>query len=312
MRILFTGASSFTGFWFVSQLAKAGHTIIAPLRGAISDYTGVRRQRIELISKSATLIENCAFGTDVFMTQFKDEIDVLCHHAAEVSNYKSLDFNIAEALKRNTLNLQEVLRVARSQNLKAVVLTGSVFEPDEGTGNAPMRAFSPYGLSKGLTAQVFKYWCNELTIPLAKFVIPNPFGPWEDERFCAYLMRCWLQRQSAVINTPGYVRDNIHVSLLALAYSDLVSKVEALPIYSRLGPSGYVESQGAFAQRFAREIGARLQISAEVHLAVQTEFPEPVIRINTDIPDHQRLGWSEQSAWDELANYYDSLTRSPN
>jgi hypothetical protein len=36
----------------------------------------------------------------------------------------------------------------------AVVLAGSVFEPHEGAGTELRRAFSPYGLSKSLTASV--------------------------------------------------------------------------------------------------------------------------------------------------------------
>ena len=29
MRILFTGASSFTGYWFIRELVAAGHRVIA-------------------------------------------------------------------------------------------------------------------------------------------------------------------------------------------------------------------------------------------------------------------------------------------
>jgi nucleoside-diphosphate-sugar epimerase len=31
MKILFTGATSFTGYWFVKTLAAAGHQIVCPL-----------------------------------------------------------------------------------------------------------------------------------------------------------------------------------------------------------------------------------------------------------------------------------------
>jgi UDP-glucose 4-epimerase len=33
MRILFTGASSFTGYWFVRELVAAGHEVVAACRG---------------------------------------------------------------------------------------------------------------------------------------------------------------------------------------------------------------------------------------------------------------------------------------
>ena len=36
MKVLITGASSFTGYWFASALAEAGHHVVAPLRGPIS------------------------------------------------------------------------------------------------------------------------------------------------------------------------------------------------------------------------------------------------------------------------------------
>ena len=32
MKILFTGASSFTGYWFVKELAERGHEVTALLR----------------------------------------------------------------------------------------------------------------------------------------------------------------------------------------------------------------------------------------------------------------------------------------
>lgn len=30
-----------------------------------------------------------------------------------------------------------------------------------------------------------------------KFVIANPFGPWKEPRFTAYLARCWLGGETA-------------------------------------------------------------------------------------------------------------------
>ena len=38
MKILFTGASSFTGFWFVKTLAATGHEIFCPLTKNPADY----------------------------------------------------------------------------------------------------------------------------------------------------------------------------------------------------------------------------------------------------------------------------------
>ena len=120
-----------------------------------------------------------------------------------------------------------MLEALRADGLKGVVMTGSVFEQDEGAGETPLVAFSPYGLSKGLTAEVVRHRCREFGLRYGKFVIPNPFGPLEEPRFCAYLVRTWRKGEIARVNTPSYIRDNIHVSLLAAAYAKFVGEIGA-------------------------------------------------------------------------------------
>ena len=48
MRILFTGASSFTGYWFVRELIAAGHEVVAACRGD-SRYEGLRAERVRRV-----------------------------------------------------------------------------------------------------------------------------------------------------------------------------------------------------------------------------------------------------------------------
>jgi hypothetical protein len=72
-------------------------------------------------------------------------------------------------------------------------------------------------------------------------------------------------------------------------------------------PSGYVESQGAFVLRFAEAMRTRLGLPCQVDLPKQESFPEPRMRINSYPVDSATLGWNEDLAWDELANYYQSL-----
>ena len=51
-------------------------------------------------------------------------------------------------------------------------------------------------------------------------------------------------------------------------------------------------------------MGARLMMETPLELARQTAFPEPAIRVNTDIAIDVELNWDEHAAWDELAHYY--------
>ena len=303
MNILLTGASSFTGCWFAESLAAAGHDVVAPLRGNLdSPSDPARSERLRRLRGKVELVPACGFGSAKFLVVTRNcDFDVLCHHGAEVGDYRNPEFDIAGAAAANTLNLRTVLRTMGERGLKGVVLTGSIFEQDEGAGTRPLTAFSPYGVSKGLTAQVVRHRCHEAGLPFGKFVIPNPFGPLEQPRLGAYLARTWAAGGTAEIKTPNYIRDNIHVGLLAACYRRFVEETQRAPAFRKLNPSGYVESQGAFVERVAREIGRRTGRRCAVTLLRQTQFPEPIMRVNTDSAVRYADGWDEGAAWDDYA-----------
>jgi nucleoside-diphosphate-sugar epimerase len=58
MKILFTGGSSFTGMWFIRELAAAGHEVTADFRRPAGEYADAARRR------AAMAIEACrpAYG----------------------------------------------------------------------------------------------------------------------------------------------------------------------------------------------------------------------------------------------------------
>jgi nucleoside-diphosphate-sugar epimerase len=306
MKILFTGASSFTGFWFVKTLTAAGHEITCPVTGDLEHYADVRRQRVERLKPLCRFVPHAPFGSENFLkTAGENRFDLLCHHAAEVRNYKSPDFDAFRALHHNTLNLRGVLAAMKPRGLKAVILTGTVFEPDEGSGDEPLRAFSPYGLSKGVTFQFFRYHCHVAGVPLGKFAIPNPFGPLEEVRFTAYLMRNWREGNPAGVKTPEYLRDNIHVDLLAAVYGRFVDRTAALKSgLIKINPSGYVEKQGEFAQRVAREVRTRTGWACELEFLKQEDFSEPLNRANTEPAAKLAPEWNESVAWDNFVAFY--------
>src|SRR6185436_4524078 len=107
---------------------------------------------------------------------------------------------------------------------------------------------------------------------LGKFVIPNPFGPYEEPRFCNYLMQSWFKGEVPTVRTPLYVRDNIPVDLMAAAYAEFTAQLPSRHGVTKLNPSFYVESQGAFAARFASEMESRLGLPCPVALLEQREF----------------------------------------
>ncbi len=305
MNILFTGASSFTGMWFVKELVNRGHRVCAVFTKTRDQYEGIRKKRVESLLGLCTPRFSCAFGSEDFLNLAQtDSWDLLCHHAADVSQYKSADFNVASAVHHNSFRLSQVLKTLKANGCQKVLLTGSVFEQNEGKGSSIDQAVSPYGLSKGLTAEIFRYYCRRHQFSMGKFVIPNPFGPFEESRYTTYLAQSWLKGEVPTVLFPEYVRDNIPVSLLAKAYVQSVqSMTDDIP-FIKWNPSGYCESQRNFTKRFADEMENRLGVACHFEVNDQKEFPEPRVRINTDPLDVDELKWIEEDAWDQLAEFY--------
>ena len=262
LRILITGASSFTGSWFARGLAAAGHDVTATFRRR--EYDGLRGERVLRVCEVAMPLWEVALG-DV-----EGDYDVVCAHGAEATDYRSPDFDADAAVAENTRGLD---RVAAQR----VVVTSSVFEHGVET---------PYAESKRRTTEAFR------TAGAAVFVIPNPFGPWEEPRFTTYLARTWLNGGVATVTTPDYVRDNIHVRALADAYVRFVESAEL-----QAAPSQYRETQGTFAGRFARELEPRLGVPCRLDLREQVDFSEPLELVNSDPVDGPE-------PWDELADWY--------
>lgn len=312
MKILFTGPSSFTGYWFVKELAHAGHEITATFRNPKSHYSGTRKKRVDLLDPLCHAIFDCPYGSEAFLQVIEGtNFDLLCHHAADVTNYKSPDFDYVQALASNTHQMKRILQALIHKNCQGIVITGSVFEQGEGQSFATtslddLRAVSPYGLSKGLTSEVFKYFTSQFSLPLKKFVIPNPFGPLEEIRYTTFLMQTWFSNKVAEVKCPQYIRDNIHASLLAKAYRQFSEKPFG-QIFEKYNPSGYIESQGEFTARFSLEMKKRLTIPCEYVLCEQTDFSEPLVRVNTSPLNAKDMLWSEEETWDELASYYKEM-----
>jgi UDP-glucose 4-epimerase len=309
MNILFTGASSFTGVWFVEELAKAGHKVATIFRQPINSYQGMRKERVEkAVALSLAAHFGIIFGDENFLAICSsNHWHLFCHHAADVENYKSPHFDVARAFANNTRALPDVLAALKDAGCRHLLLTGTVFEQNEGALHSTP-ALSPYGLSKGLTAEAFRFYAAQLGLALGKFVIPNPFGPYEEARFTTHLAESWLQGRPASVHTPLYVRDNVPVSLLAKAYAQFAADKDSwnssMNSFFVRRPSGYISTQGDFAERCAREMRARFGLACEMIVHAQAEFREPVSRINSEPLNARDLGWHESAFWDAFAHFY--------
>jgi UDP-glucose 4-epimerase len=147
MKVLLTGASSFTGYWFAEPRGVPCRCASARRAPRLSGR-GARGPSASL-SALAEIVEAGPFGSARFLGRRKGGgFDLLCHHAARAGDYRSPDFGVAGALAENTANLRAILEILKRGGLSGIVLTGSVFEQDEGAGGTPLVASSRTGCRK--------------------------------------------------------------------------------------------------------------------------------------------------------------------
>lgn len=307
MKILLSGASSFTGYWFGKALVDAGHQVTGTYRRSSANaYEGVAQERVRQFAQFGDQRFECFFGEESFLELIVEGgWDVYCHHVSNVANYRSREFEPLKATAANTHNLPQVIEKLHRSGCQKIVFSGTVLERGEGQGSNDLPPISGYGLSKGLSWEVFLFYCQELGMPLQKFVIPAPFGPLEEPGFTNYLVNCWRLDEVASIHTPAYVRDNIHVDLLALEFARFIANDEATA-----NPSGYVESQGRFALRFAEEFRKRTEWECPVELEHHSRLSEPCIRINHEPAIAEQPTWNESHSWDRIVDYYCAIAKT--
>jgi UDP-glucose 4-epimerase len=316
MRVLFTGASSFTGYWFVEALVEAGHEVWCIYTKSVEAYEGIRKKRVKTLETRANQVFGTRFGDAAFLALLDDAgpFDAICHHAADARKHKAADFDWTQALVENVRSVDEVMRRARAGGVSVFIATGTYFEAGEGMGTLPLEAFSPYALSKGLTWQVFRYYASQHGLKLGKFVLPNPIGPYDEPRFLEHLFRSWRRGEPASVRTPDYVRDNAPVALLARSYSDLLVAIHGGTVgFAQRNPSGWVETVGEFSNRVSRQVEEISGHVCPVHCHEQRDFQEPRIRANTEnilgawSSDDERKFWRE--LWHEsLSSRFESAT----
>jgi len=304
MRVLMTGASSFTGAWIAAALACPRASVTAPLRRPIEAGDGVRQARIAKARASARLVGDAPFGSDRFLDciQSHGPFDLLVLHGADVGRFREDRYDAMAAFERNTCNLDKVLDLAFAMGCRRLVVTGSVFEADEGIGDLPLNAIGPYGLAKTLTWHAIRHAAVSRQMALGKVVIAAPFGPLQQQGLVGALLTGWCRRERPELRQPRLVRDFLHVELLAELYAGFALALPMRAGLYRLAPSGYVESVAAFAERVAQALRPRLGLPCAFGVTLQPEpSEEPMVRHNRDRSELERWRQREPACWDALA-----------
>ncbi len=275
MRVLLTGASSFTGAWFASALLAAGHEVLALARRDPEAWEPERRARLHALAPGLRVMGPAPFGSRAFLHCLESfgPFDLLALHGAEAGDHRSPRFDVARAVAANTYRLHDVLERACAAGTRALLVTGSLFEAGEGTGELPLRAFSPYGRAKTLSWRRIRAAACARGLVVGKFTLGHPVGPGEKPGLVRTMLDAWHDGRVPHLRHPHLVRDFQPVDRLARAYADFAERLLRLPAgVWPLCPSGWTGTLEGLMERIAAAMRPRLAVPCRFTVA---DPPEP-------------------------------------
>lgn len=305
-RILLTGCSSFTGYWFASELINSGFELFCPLPHDYDEYFGVKKQRLDSISDKATLVFNCPFGTNEFIELCKNQYYGMGFHGFYMENYNNRNYKISSSLSQNLKNIESILEILQ-ENHTRIVYSSSVFENainiEEDNNESISIDWYNYAFSKKVTYLALRSLCEQCGLTCQRFVITNPFGPYEDTKFCFHLMNSIFKKDDFLIKTPFYTRDMIQVNLLAKLYANAFLNENDKNI-DEFRPSQYSMKIFEFAELFISEISKYCGYKIKIVKENQKTFNEPKTLINKMDYKNYNCAHEERESWREYFYYY--------
>ncbi|MFE6965599.1 NAD-dependent epimerase/dehydratase family protein [Agromyces sp. NPDC057679] len=304
VRLLMTGATSFSGAWMARACAEAGIEVHAAIRSDRAAYDGVRSHRLAMLGGSVTLHPGAVHRAGALAALIAEVgADVVGYHGYPMEGFRSPDYDALGAAAALTADLDAELAAAADAG-SAIVYTGTVYEPGPVAGAEARAAVSAYGLSKRVAYERLRLAGSRAGVPVHRFVIPNPFGPLEEGRFGNHLATAWGRGETPVVRTPRLVRDNIPVRELAVRYAAFVLAGDGRA--ASLEPSGYIESQFGFAGRLAEAVGVRLGRVLPLEALWDAPVEEPLVVVN-DGRTSASFAANESAYWDEYAEHLRQL-----
>ena len=277
MRLLFLGASSFTGYHFVNKISdNKQNKIYCTLTKNLNKYKSTRLERIKLLNKKKNIffINKVKFGDKKFIKLLsRKKFDIICLHHASTKNYNNdLKFNLNKSIKENTPNLRKVF--SKIHNQTTIIVTNTIYQK---INEKKYKAVNKYGISKSITYDKIKSICKEFDFKLKSIFITNPWGILEEKKLNYYLINNWLKDKKTFISHPNYIRDNIYIDKLTKYYLKILNSNSTKINYF---PSGYCSTNKVFIEAFKIKFEKFFNKKVKIEYANNAKYSQPMSRIN--------------------------------
>ncbi len=220
MKILVTGGAGFIGSHVVDALIFDGHEVVI-----IDDLSSGKKHHIHTKAKFYQADIREPIIEDIFE---KEQIDVVNHHAAQISVRDSVWHPLHDA-DINIIGLLNILNISKKFHIKKFVFASSggtiygdaniVPTPENYT---PLLPLSPYGIAKLAGEYYLSFYNQTFNLDFIALRYSNVYGPRQDAHGEAGVVAIFTQKflsgDQPIINGDGkQTRDFIYVEDIARA-----------------------------------------------------------------------------------------------
>lgn len=226
MKILVTGGAGFIGSHVADGFIDNGHDVII-----IDNLSMGRMENVNSKAKFYLLDIRAKECEKVFE---QEEIDVVCHHAAQMDIRISVDDPIfdADVNVLGSLNILQNCMKFGVQKLLFASTGGAVYGEQKifpCNESHPTHPVSPYGITKLTVEKYLYYYANEFGLKHVILRYANIYGPRQnplgEAGVVAIFTHKLLDRAQPIINGDGkqtrdyvYVEDAVRANLKALTF----------------------------------------------------------------------------------------------
>ena len=224
MNILVTGGAGFIGSHIVDAYIKNNHNVVI-----IDDMSKGQK---EFINPKATFYHKSISDTDLADILKNEKIEVINHHAAQISVSDSVKNPVKDA-ELNIIGTLQLLQNAVEFGVDKFIFAstgGAIYGEQDyfpAKEDHPQKPTSPYGLSKLSVEGYLRFYKEQYGLKSIIFRYGNVFGPRQNPNGEAGVVAIFFNRvlkgKTPIINGDGqqtrdyvFVRDIVHANLLAL------------------------------------------------------------------------------------------------
>jgi UDP-glucose 4-epimerase len=299
-RLAISAASSFTGLWITRELLSRGWKVLPVCSEKRESYSGLRAERVRLLEEATDVhfgVRAESGAMAAWIRKHRPEIWVHHHHFME--NFRGADYDFQRALQVGLEPLKEIVLALKESGCRGIIYSGTYFEPGLGSLDPAFQG-TPYSKSKKLVWEALQEKAGKASIPLSKFVNPNPIGPFEnDDRLIPALIRNSLQGKSMVLKTPSVLGDQLPIPPLVESYDHLASAL--LSGQAKVSsPSGWVVSVIDFVNEVNEEL-IRKRLGLKPCVVDSGPLSDKLSGFRNSEQEKVEIAWSQ--VWDHYSEW---------